>query len=183
MTLLHSAGPRTRRRPLAPQALALVLVLIVLVAAATACSSGGSAYGPAPTATTAPKPAEPTKAPAAPTSAAAAPTAAPAPAATTAGSLADAGKTVFAGHCAGCHGANGQGGAGPSNIGPANQLAKYGTGKGLYDKVSTTMPRSAPGTLTADQYLQVTAFLLVQNNFVKAADPLDASKLAAVAIK
>jgi alcohol dehydrogenase (cytochrome c) len=183
MTLLHSAGPRSRRHMLAPHTLAVILVLMVLAAAATACSSGGSAYGPAPTVTTAIKAAPPTAVPAASTAVPAGPTAAPAPAVTTAGALADAGKAVFASHCAGCHGANGQGGAGPSNIGPANQLAKYGTGKGLYDKVSTTMPRSAPGTLTADQYLQVTAFLLVQNNFVKAADPLDASKLATVAIK
>ncbi len=176
MMRLTPTGPRSepvgRRRPAPPQALALILVLIVLVAAASACSS----YGPSPTATPAPKPAEPTKA-------AAGPTTAPAPAAVTAGSLADAGKGVFANKCASCHGANGQGGAGPANIGSSNQLAKYATGKGLYDKVSTTMPKSAPGSLKAEEYLQVTALLLVQNNFVKAADPLDATKLAAVPIK
>ncbi|MDO9065684.1 MAG: cytochrome c [Chloroflexota bacterium] len=174
MLSLTPACPRSDRagrRTLAPQVLVLILVLIVLAAAASACSS----YGPSPTATPAPKPAEPTKA--------AGPTTAPAPAAVTAGSLADAGKTVFANRCAGCHGANGQGANGPANIGSGNQLAKYATGKGLYDKVSTTMPKSAPGTLTAAEYMQVTAFLLVQNNFVKATDPLDASKLAAIAIK
>jgi mono/diheme cytochrome c family protein len=131
---------------------------------------------PSPTATTAPKPSEPTKAPGGPT-------AAPAPAAVTAGSLADAGKGVFASKCGGCHGANGQGGAGPASIGSSNALAKYATAKGLYDKVSTTMPRSAPGSLSVAEYLQVTAFLLVQNNFVKAADPLDAATLAAILIK
>ena len=45
------------------------------------------------------------------------------------------------------------------------------------------MPKSAPGSLKAEEYLQVTAFLLVQNNFVKATDPLDATKLAAIPIK
>jgi mono/diheme cytochrome c family protein len=168
-------GQRTGRRPLAPQLIVLLLVLTVLtvlVAAVAACSSPV----PSPTATTVPKPSEPTKAPGGPT-------AAPAPAAVTAGSLADAGKGVFASKCGGCHGANGQGGAGPASIGSSNALAKYATAKGLYDKVSTTMPRSAPGSLSVAEYLQVTAFLLVQNNFVKAADPLDAATLAAILIK
>ncbi len=172
MRLNHAfppAQPASVRRVATPQVLALILALIVLAASATACSS----YGPSPAATTAPQPSEPTKAAGAPA----------APAAVTAGSLADGGKTIFANKCAGCHGPNGGGGTGPANIGPSNQLAKYATAKGLYDKVSTTMPRSAPGSLTATEYMQVTAFLLVQNTFVKAADPLDASKLAAIALK
>ncbi len=157
------SGPVGRRRPAPPQALVLILVLVVLATAATACSS----YGPSPSGTTAPNPAEPTKA----------------AGLTTAGTLADAGKITFASNCARCHGSNGQGGTGPANIGPSNQLAKYATAKGLYDKVSTTMPRSAPGSLTAAEYMQVTAFLLVQNNFVKATDPLDASLLASITLK
>lgn len=167
MVRLTHASPRSHpagcRWPARSQVLALILSLIVLLAAASACTS----YGPSATATTAPKQAEPTKA----------------PAVVTAGALADAGKAVFASHCAGCHGANGQGGLGPANIGPGNQLAKYNTAQGLYAKVSTTMPKSAPGSLNASQYLQVVGFLLVQNNFVKAADPLDAGKLAAIPIK
>jgi mono/diheme cytochrome c family protein len=166
MIRLTTVSRHARDRSLAPQVLVLVLVLVLVVLAASACSSGA----PSPTATTAPQSAAPT-------------TAATAPAAATAGSLADAGKTVFANRCASCHGANGQGGAGPANIGAGNALAKYATGKGLYDKVSTTMPRSAPGSLSAAEYLQVTAFLLVQNNYVKAGDALDAAKLAAIALK
>jgi mono/diheme cytochrome c family protein len=170
MLRLTNRGQQAGRPALAPQVLVLVLVLVVL--AASACSSGA----PSPTATTAPKSA-------APTTAATGPTAAPAPAGVTAGSLADAGKAIFTSRCASCHGANGQGGSGPANIGSSNALANYATAKGLYDKVSTTMPRSAPGSLSAAEYLQVTAFLLVQNNFVKAGDALDAAKLAAIALK
>ena len=169
MMRLTPAGSRTGRRALAPQMIVLLLVLIVLVAAASACSSGA----PSPTATPVSKPAEPTKA-AGPTTA---------PVAVTAGALADAGKGVFANKCTGCHGANGQGGVGPANIGSSNALAKYATAKGLYDKVSTTMPKSAPGSLSAAEYLQVTAFLLVQNNFVKASDPLDPAVLATILVK
>ena len=172
MKRLTATGPRAdpagRRHRLLPGA-GLILVLIVLASAASACSS----YGPSPAATGASRPSRPGTCRLLP----------PRSAAVTAGSLADAGKAVFASICARCHGANGQGGAGPANIGPSNQLAKYATGKGLYDKVSTTMPKSAPGSLKAEEYLQVTAFLLVQNNFVKATDPLDATKLAAIPIK
>jgi polar amino acid transport system substrate-binding protein len=159
-----SAGQRPAHWALALPTVALLLVLIVL--SSSACSPGA----PAPTATPAAKPPQATAA-------------VPPPAAATAGQLADAGRTVFSASCARCHGANGQGGSGPANIGSSNQLAKYANGEGLYDKVSATMPVGAPGSLTAGQYLQLTAFLLLQNGFVKAADPLDAAKLSAIPLK
>lgn len=122
----------------------------------------------------------------APTISAAATSAAPAVgtvSATTAGQLADSGKTVYADSCASCHGAQGQGGTGPAIIGANANLGKYDTAQGLFTKISTTMPRDHPATLTPAQYLQVTAFLLVQNNVVQPTASLSSAALGGVPLK
>lgn len=163
------------------------------------CAGPSPSPTSAPAATTAPAPTKPaaTAAPAATKPAAT--TAATSPAATTAptapaaatkpaggqtaGELADSGKSVFATSCASCHGAQGQGGSGPALIGSNNQLKKYGTGKGLYDKVSTTMPLNAPASLSSNQYLQVVTFLLLQDNFVQQSTTISASNLDSIKLQ
>ena len=70
---------------------------------------------------------------------------------------------IFAQNCASWHGD--QGVIGPALIGPNGALPPYGTGRGLYDFVSTNMPQSAPGSLSPDHYLQLVSFILVRNNF------------------
>lgn len=139
----------------------LVLVALLLIAALGACSS------PTPAPTTPP---------------ATGPTGAPL-AVLTAGNLADLGKDVFSSNCARCHGDKGQGAAGPTLIGGGNALSKYGDAQGLFSFISKNMPKSSPGSLSTDQYLRVLAFVLVQNNLVKADAPLDSTKLAAIAVK
>ncbi len=52
------------------------------------------------------------------------------------------------------------------NIGtpPAlNNLSKFSSAAGLYASIKATMPRYAPGTLSEEQYLDITAFLSVLN--------------------
>ena len=93
-----------------------------------------------------------------------------------------AGKTVFAARCAMCHGAQGQGGSGPALIGSNASLGKYNTGQGLFNFVSVNMPFNAPGTLSRDEYLQVTSFILTENNFISAGD-FNPNLLANVSLK
>lgn len=126
----------------------------------------------------------------APTISAVAATAAPAAstavsqgAAAAASQLSDQGKTVFASSCAGCHGDQGQGGAAPALIGASANLGKYNTAQGLYTKISTTMPRSKPGSLTPEQYINVTAFLLLQNGYVQPSAPLSSVTLEGIPLK
>lgn len=101
----------------------------------------------------------------------------------TLGQLATSGQAVFTSQCAPCHGAQGQGGIGPAIIGPSASLDKYGTALGLLTKISTTMPRSNPGSLPPDQYLQVTAYLLVQNNYVQPGATLSSIQFGTVPLK
>ncbi len=42
-------------------------------------------------------------------------------------------------------------------------IQKFGSAAGLYTYIKTTMPRYAPGNLTEQEYLDITAFLLVMN--------------------
>ena len=93
----------------------------------------------------------------------------------TAGELANAGQSIVSGVCSECHG-----GAAPILTGPGASLGKYGTGQGLFDKISTTMPANAPGTLSQQQYLQVTAYLLLANNYVTANAIISRSTLAGI---
>ena len=102
---------------------------------------------------------------------------------TTAGQLADQGKSVYAQMCARCHGDSGQGKVGPLLIGPSSTLSAYGTGQGLFNFVSTVMPADAPGSLSKADYLRVVAYLLVQNNFVSPQSSLDQSTLSSVNLK
>jgi mono/diheme cytochrome c family protein len=95
----------------------------------------------------------------------------------TADQLAEAGRAVYAEQCAACHGTQGEGAVGPAVIGPRANLAKYRTARGLLDYTSSLMPQNAPGSLSPEAYLQVTAYLLVQNNEVQPSAPLDSSNL------
>ena len=82
------------------------------------------------------------------------------------GMMAQAGGAVFSDYCARCHGDNGQGLTAPALIGPNQHLANYQTGQGLLDFISTNMPFDKPGSLTHQQYLELLAFLLVQDHDV-----------------
>lgn len=79
-----------------------------------------------------------------------------------------AGQGVYAASCAKCHGAQGEGGTGPLVIGGSRRIASYGDTDRLYDYVSRTMPFDVPGSLSADEYWQVIAFLLERNDLLPA---------------
>ncbi len=105
------------------------------------------------------------------------------PSSPTIGQFADAGKTVFAGRCAKCHGDQGQGISGPAIIGQYANLGKYNTAQSLLSFVDTTMPFDAPGSLSHQEYLQVLCYLLVQNNFASSSTTFNENGLASIQLK
>ena len=99
------------------------------------------------------------------------------------GALAQAGNTVFANSCAVCHGDAGQGKIGPALIGANQHLANYQTAQGLLNFISTNMPFDKPGSLTHQQYLEVLAFLMTQNNDVAEGVGFNESELASMGLR
>lgn len=94
------------------------------------------------------------------------------------------GATVYADHCAACHGDSGQGtpGGAPPVAGkdalpldpPASakyRKATFHTARDVYDFVKANMPAKAPGTLSQDQYLAIVAFDLMANGVDLAGKP------------
>ncbi len=74
-----------------------------------------------------------------------------------------AGGTLFEKHCAKCHGALGQGkGDVPAVVGEG-ALARFNTAQELFDFVSKSMPRDAPGSLEEGEYWAIVAFDLTAN--------------------
>jgi mono/diheme cytochrome c family protein len=80
---------------------------------------------------------------------------------------AERGKAVFAMTCAGCHGEKAEGGAaGPTLSGPDfTNGYKDGSAGALLNKISSDMPSNAPGSLEAQQYADVFAFVLSVNKY------------------
>jgi mono/diheme cytochrome c family protein len=75
------------------------------------------------------------------------------------------GGASYAMLCAGCHGAMLDGGRGPPLRGAAFlQQWKEKTARNLYSRILTTMPVSAPGSLPSSTVLDLTLYLLKQND-------------------
>jgi S-disulfanyl-L-cysteine oxidoreductase SoxD len=106
------------------------------------------------------------------------------------GASATDGGPIFAGRCAGCHGAAGEGTpAGPRLVDPTpfqagvNQPTignywPYATT--VWDYIHRAMPFDAPGSLSSDEVYALTAYLLAQNGLIGPDDRMDARSLPAV---
>src|ERR1700704_7099900 len=71
------------------------------------------------------------------------------------------GATVYTQSCVNCHGANLQGESAPALTGQTlRQAYGAGTAAQLYDFISRQMPQNSPGSLSQEQYLNVTAYIL-----------------------
>jgi cytochrome c len=149
----------------------LIFLSLITMLALSACSSQ-----PAPSAT---PPATKTTSAASPS-----PTSPQASAAgATFGQLSQQGATIYAAKCANCHGNKGEGGQAPAVIGSNANLAKYNTAQGLLSFVAATMPRNAPGSLSHQDYLNVTAYMLVQNNKTPDSAPFNEGQLGTIVLK
>ncbi len=70
----------------------------------------------------------------------------------------------------------------PALIG-ANTLKRFADAQMMYDYIHKSMPFNAPGSLTTEQYLQLTAFLLEQNNLLAEGSQLDVATLRQIAVR
>ena len=85
---------------------------------------------------------------------------------------ASAGRSTFATSCAPCHGANLQGGGGPALVGGAFNRYVTRPVSSLLEFISANMPADNPGTLSAQQYLTLIAFIAQSNGFTAGATAL-----------
>ena len=101
------------------------------------------------------------------------------------GQQASEGATLYAAHCALCHGAEGRGGQGfPRPIwGAGHDLKKFGDAEALFDYLQLTMPFDNPQKLSDAQKVAVLAFLLERIGALGAGTPLAAGNLSNVKIK
>lgn len=93
------------------------------------------------------------------------------------------GATVYAASCSACHAQGLAGGAGPALVGTAFKKsidANYRTAAQLFDFVTKQMPQNAPGSLSSQDYLAVTAYILSKNGLSAGSTALSASTAANV---
>ena len=78
---------------------------------------------------------------------------------------ANAGHSAYALSCAGCHRANLAGGGDAPALGGNGFMTSFGnkSTKDLYNFIAASMPAGAPGSLSEDQYTNITAYLLWAN--------------------
>lgn len=90
------------------------------------------------------------------------------------------GQAVYTANCAACHGAKLQGGVGPALMGTAF-LKKWADGKktlaALETYIAQKMPLGKPHSLSATQYLNVTAYVLSKNGYKAGSAALNAAGL------
>jgi alcohol dehydrogenase (cytochrome c) len=93
------------------------------------------------------------------------------------------GATVYTQSCVSCHGANLQGESAPALTGQIFRQA-YGSGTAaqLYDFISRQMPQDKPASLSQEQYLDVTAYILSRNGFAAGSAPLQMGSLGQVSL-
>jgi cytochrome c len=92
------------------------------------------------------------------------------------------GRTVFADRCARCHGAAGQGGAGPRLVG-AGALVGFDSAGQLADFVQRNMPPGEAAALGPNADYAIVAFVLEATGVELGARPLDASVADAVRLR
>jgi S-disulfanyl-L-cysteine oxidoreductase SoxD len=100
------------------------------------------------------------------------------------------GATLFAQHCAVCHGPGGHGATAEELAGGSSPLNSKSPDKtiGLYWPYATTifdftrraMPMFAPGSLSADEVYAITAYLLFVNGVIAERDEMNADTLPRV---
>jgi mono/diheme cytochrome c family protein len=86
------------------------------------------------------------------------------------------GKAVWAEACASCHGAELAGGDMGPGLAGRDFLTNWNdlSVGDLYDRIRTSMPQNAPGSLKAEQNADVLAFILQKNGFPAGAQDLAA---------
>lgn len=95
------------------------------------------------------------------------------------------GAQIYGRTCATCHGNNLEGKAGPPLAGkPFHETIDFAkmTTSQLYAFISQNMPQNAPGSLSAEQYIDVLSFLLSKNGYPAGSTPLSQQRLSSIAL-
>ncbi len=76
------------------------------------------------------------------------------------------GASLYQKHCSSCHGTESSGSEGAPPLRGADFDMNWNGTKltDLFDRIKTTMPQTAPGSLTDEQYADVLAFILSMND-------------------
>ncbi|MFT3730992.1 MAG: cytochrome c [Hyphomicrobium sp.] len=100
------------------------------------------------------------------------------------------GRALYLEKCASCHGDHGEGATAEDLIGgpkpptaddPNKAIGSYWPfATTIFDFISRSMPPAAPGSLSADQTYELTAYLLAANRVVGESDPMTAETLPKV---
>jgi len=87
---------------------------------------------------------------------------------------ADQGHADYVAKCAGCHRANLAGGGDAPAVGGNGFMTSFGgrSTKDLYNFIAKSMPAGAPGSLSEEQYTNITAYLLYANGAKAGSRPL-----------
>jgi len=99
------------------------------------------------------------------------------------GELARSGQAVYSAECARCHGNEGRGGGAPQLTGGTGIPATYQDAGQLFSKISNTMPRDRPGTLSVSENHQVLSYLMVENGWVDPGNDFNANELSGLALE
>jgi S-disulfanyl-L-cysteine oxidoreductase SoxD len=93
------------------------------------------------------------------------------------------GETLYKDNCAACHGED-LAGSGPMPALAGNDfIANWKTVGDLFEKTHTSMPASAPGSLSEQQTSDIIAFMLSKSNFPAGTTELAAKQDALMQIK
>jgi hypothetical protein len=95
------------------------------------------------------------------------------PAAGTSGQLALSGRATYQASCA-CHG---------GALSLRTKMTRHQTAASFMESIKKTMPPGKPGSLSNQQYLEILAHILVENNAVLPEEPFNESRLGAIMIK
>ena len=98
---------------------------------------------------------------------------------------AGAGKTLFMTHCAACHKADLRGNSGPALAGPDFDSYLHFSkisAQQILDFMKTQMPYQAPGSLPADDYTKIFAFILQSNGYKSGDQQLTPANVKCVAM-
>jgi len=91
------------------------------------------------------------------------------------------GQQVYAQSCQRCHGVNLEGGSGPAITSVI--LSKYQVADRLVSYLSKQMPANRPGSLSEQQYYDVTAFILNRRGFLPAGQSLTPANAAQINLR
>lgn len=97
-----------------------------------------------------------------------------------------AGAEVYAASCANCHGTRGEGAGRSAPDAPmlvgTRALTGFRNAQELYDFTVDSMPQDEPGSLSSEQYWNVLAWMLAQNNLSDPSAPLGPATAAGISL-